>query len=127
MKNLFIIVALMITLAANSQSRIGHKAKDIFYEFESQGIEYMGSEDEMYLLYHFNENLIIEYLFNKDSICDRVLVQTFTQEMTDFIVNTYEARGYIKIHDGWLARNNGIIYKIAHKVQDDNTNLFLWY
>ena len=28
-----------------------------------------------------NENLIIEYLFDKDSICDRVLVQTFTQEM----------------------------------------------
>jgi hypothetical protein len=127
MKYLFVITALMITILSNAQSRLGSKAKDIFLEFEEQGIEYSGTKDEMYLVYYFNDNLIIQYYFDKDSICDKVLIQTFNQEMTDFLFDTYETRGYLKTNEGWLPRNNGIIYKIAHQVEKDGTNYFLWY
>jgi hypothetical protein len=127
MKYLFVITALMITILSNAQSRLGSKAKDIFLEFEEQGIEYSGTKDEMYLVYYFNDNLIIQYYFDKDSICDKVLIQTFNQEMTDFLFDTYETRGYLKTNEGWLPRKNGIIYKIAHQVEKDGTNYFLWY
>jgi hypothetical protein len=127
MKYLFVITALMITILSNAQSRLGSKAKDIFLEFEEQGIEYSGTKDEMYLVYYFNDNLIIQYYFDKDSICDKVLIQTFNQEMTDFLFDTYETRGYLKTNEGWLPRKNGIIYKIAHQVEKDGINYFLWY
>ena len=127
MKYLFVITALMITISANSQARLGSKAEDIFQEFAEQGIEYSGTKDEMYLVYYFNDNLIIQYYFDKDSICDKVLIQTFNQEMTDFLFDTYETRGYFKTNEGWLPRKNGIIYKIAHQVEKDGTNYFLWY
>ena len=127
MKYLFVITALMITILSNAQARLGSKAEDIFQEFAEQGIEYSGIKDEMYLVYYFNDNLIIQYYFDKDSICDKVLIQTFNQEMTDFLFNTYETRGYLKTNEGWLPRKNGIIYKIAHQVEKDGTNYFLWY
>ena len=127
MKYLFVITALMITILSNAQARLGSKAEDIFLEFEEQGIEYSGIKDEMYLVYYFNDNLIIRYYFDKDSICDKVLIQTFNQEMTDFLFDTYETRGYLKTNEGWLPRKNGIIYKIAHQVEKDGTNYFLWY
>lgn len=127
MKYLFVITALMITILSNAQARLGSKAEDIFLEFEEQGIEYSGIKDEMYLVYYFNDNLIIQYYFDKDSICDKVLIQTFNQEMTDFLFDTYETRGYLKTNEGWLPRKNGIIYKIAHQVEKDGTNYFLWY
>ena len=117
----------MITILSNAQARLGSKAEDIFLEFEEQGIEYSGIKDEMYLVYYFNDNLIIQYYFDKDSICDKVLIQTFNQEMTDFLFDTYETRGYLKTNEGWLPRKNGIIYKIAHQVEKDGTNYFLWY
>jgi hypothetical protein len=127
MKNLLIIAVLMITLTANAQARIGRKADNIFFEFEEQGIKYEKDDESFFLFYFINDNLSVQYFFDKDSICDRVLIQTFNQEMTDLVIDTYKARDYLKIYDGWLARTNGIIYKIAHKVQEDNTNLFLWY
>ena len=127
MKNFIFISACLFSLMVNAQARIGSKAEDIFFEFEEQDIEYSGTKDEMYLVYYFNDNLIIQYFFDKDSICDRVLIQTFNQEMTDLLFDTYETRGYLKTNDGWLSRKNGIIYKIAHQVEKDGTNYFLWY
>ena len=127
MKNFIFISACLLSLMVNAQARIGSKAEDIFFEFEEQDIEYSGTKDEMYLVYYFNDNLIIQYFFDKDSICDRVLIQTFNQEMTDLLIDTYETRGYLKTNDGWLSRKNGIIYKIAHQVEKDGTNYFLWY
>ncbi len=127
MKNFIFISACLLSLMVNAQARIGSKAEDIFFEFEEQDIEYSGTKDEMYLVYYFNDNLIIQYFFDKDSICDRVLIQTFNQEMTDLLIDTYEARGYLKTDNGWLPRKNGIIYKIAHQVEKDGTNYFLWY
>ena len=127
MKNFIFISACLFSLMVNAQARIGSKAEDIFFEFEEQDIEYSGTKDEMYLVYYFNDNLIIQYFFDKDSICDRVLIQTFNQEMTDLLIDTYETRGYLKTNEGWLPRKNGIIYKIAHQVEKDGTNYFLWY
>ena len=127
MKYINLISACLLSLMVNAQARLGSKAEDIFYEFESQGIEYSGINDEMYLVYRFNDYLIIQYYFEKDSICNKVLIQTFNQEMTDLLIDTYEARGYLKTDNGWLPRKNGIIYKIAHQVEKDGTNYFLWY
>ena len=127
MKNLLIIAVLMITLTANAQARLGAKSKDIYEEFKNQGIEYEKDEESFFLFYFFNEDLVIQYYFDEDSICNRILIQTFTEEMTDFIINTYDARGYLRVKDGWLPRNNGIISKILHIVEKNNWNLFVWY
>ena len=127
MKNLFIIAVLMITLTANAQARLGSKAEDIYQEFKNEGIVYEEIDGSMYLYYFFNDDFIIQYYFDKDSICNRVLIQTFNQEMTDLIFDTYNARGYLKTNDGWLLRKNDIIYKILHIKKENNRNLFVWY
>ena len=38
-------------------------------------------------------------------------LQTFTQEMTDFIINNYTKKEYLKIDSGWLMRDNDIIFE----------------
>ena len=127
MKNFILISACLLSLLVNAQARIGSKAQDIYEEFQDKWIEYENDIKSFYLIYYFNDDLIIQYYFDKDSICDRVLIQTFTQEMTDFIVSTYDVRGYFRIKDGWLPRNNGIICKILHIVKENDRNLFIWF
>jgi hypothetical protein len=128
MKNLFIIVALMITLTANSQARLGVGVQEIYDEFKNQGIEYItDNENGSYLLFYPHPDVSVQYYFYEDSICTETLIQTFTQEMTDFLINNYTNKGYLKIYDGWLMRDNDIIFKIAHVIEKNGTNLFLWY
>ena len=60
-KNLFIIVALMITLAANSQSRLNYKAQYIFDEFKEDSIVYKRDPDGgLYLLFYVT--MYLEYI-----------------------------------------------------------------
>ena len=126
MKNFILISACLLSLLVNAQARLGSKAQDIYEEFKDQCIEYENDIKSFYLIYYFNDDLIIQYYFDKDSICDRVLIQTISQEMTDFIVSTYDVRGYFRIKDGWLPRINGIICRILHIVKENDRNLFLW-
>ena len=127
-KNLFIIVALMITLAANSQSRINYKAQYIFDEFKEDSILYKHDPDGgLYLLFYPDPNVSVQYFFNPDSVCTSVLICTRTQEMTDFIINNYTRKGYLKVDDGWLMRDNDIIFKIIHFINEEGFNMFYWY
>jgi hypothetical protein len=128
MKNLFIVVALMITLAANSQARLNKPAKEIYNEFELDGIEYINdSEVGLYLSFYPDSNVLVNYYLDADSICTSVSIQTFTQEMTNFIIDNYNKKGYLKVEDGWLMRGSGVIFKIVHQINEDNSNLFFWY
>ena len=128
MKNLFIIVALMITLAANSQARLGSRAQDIYDEFESQDIEYIDDpEVGLYLSFYPDSNVLVNYYLDADSVCTSVTIQAFTQEMTDFLISNYTNKGYLKTDDGWLMRDGGVIYKIYHYSEKPENNLFLWY
>jgi hypothetical protein len=127
-KNLFIIVALMITLVANSQARLGKKSQDIFDEFEEDSIIYRYDPDGgLYLLFYPDPNVCVQYFLDKDSVCTSMLLQTFTQEMTDFIIGNYTKKEYLKIDSGWLMRDNDIIFEILHIKKEDGTNMFYWY
>ena len=128
MKTLFFIVALMITLATNAQSRLNFSGKEIFDEFKEGGIAYRNdTEVGIYLEYYPDQNVRVTYYLDADSICTTVLIETFTQEMTDFIINNYTKKGYLKVDTGWLMRDNGIIFNITHIVRENGTNVFLWY
>jgi hypothetical protein len=127
MKNLLIVVALMITLAANSQARLNTPAREIFYEFELDGIQYVNdNEIGLYLTFRPDPNVLVNYYLDKDSVCTLVSIQTFTQKMTDFLIGNYTKKGYLKTHDGWLMRDDGAVFKITHEINDDGTNLFVW-
>ena len=128
MKNLFIIAALMITLAANSQARLNISAQEIYDEFELDGVQYINdSTVGLYLTFYPDPNVLVNYYLNADSICTSVTIQTFTKEMTDFIISNYTENGYLKIEDGWLMRGDFAIYKIVHVIEEDNSNIFFWY
>jgi len=127
-KNLFIIVALMTTLVANSQARLGRKSQDIFDEFKEDSIIYKYDPDGgLYLLFYPDPNVCVQYFLDKDSVCTSMLLQTFTQEMTDFIIGNYTKKEYLKIDSGWLMRDNDIIFEILHIKKEDGTNMFYWY
>lgn len=128
MKYLFVITALMITISANSQARLGSSAQDIYDEFESQDIEYIDDpEVGLYLSFYPDSNVLVNYYLDADSVCTSVTIQAFTQEMTDFIIDNYTRKGYLKTDDGWLMRDGGVIYKIYHYNEKPGNNLFLWY
>ena len=128
MKNFFIIIALMISLTANSQARLGVRVQKIYDEFKEDGIKYIiDKEGDSCLLFYPDPDVTVQYYFGKDSICTEVLIQTFTQEMTDFIIGNYTKKEYLKVYDGWLMSDNGIIYKIVHFVKEDDINVCLWY
>lgn len=71
--------------------------------------------------------MCVQYFLDKDSVCTSMLLQTFTQEMTDFIINNYTKKEYLKIDSGWLMRDNDIIFEILHIKKEDGTNMFYWY
>jgi hypothetical protein len=128
MKNLFIIAALMITLAANSQARLNNTSQEIYDEFELNSIQYVNDpEVGLYLSFYPDPNVLVNYYLDEDSICTSVSIQTFTKEMTDFIIGNYTRKGYLKTNDGWLMRDVDIIFKIVHQINEDGSNLFFWY
>ena len=62
MKNLFIVVALMITLAANSQARLNISAQEIYDEFELDGVQYINdSTVGLYLTFYHDPNVLVNY------------------------------------------------------------------
>jgi hypothetical protein len=132
-KNLFIIVALMTTLAANSQARLGRKSQEIYDEFRGDSLDiptigYKNDPDGvLYLLFYPDPNVCVQYFLDKDSVCTSMLLQTFTQEMTDFIIGNYTKKEYLKIDSGWLMRDNGIIFEILHIKKEDGINMFYWH
>jgi hypothetical protein len=128
MKNVCIIVALIIALSTNAQARLGSKSQDICEEFNLNDTNYINDpEVGLFLLFYPDSNVIVSYYLDKDSICTSVLIQTLTKEMTDFIVDNYTKKGYLKIEDGWLMRDNGFIFKIIQKKDEDESSLFYWY
>ena len=81
----------------------------------------------MYLTFYPDPNVLVNYYLDADSVCTSVTIQAFTQEMTDFIIDNYTRKGYLKTDDGWLMRDGGVIYKIYHYNEKPENNLFLWY
>lgn len=128
MKYLFVITALIISISANSQARLNTPAQDIYDEFEPENIKYINdSTVGLYLTFYPDPNVLVNYYLNADSICTSVTVQTFTKEMTDFIINNYTIKGYLKTDTGWLMKNDYGISKITHIIEKDGSNIFFWY
>jgi hypothetical protein len=128
MKNLFIIIALMFTLTATAQARLGSKLKDICEEFNLDAKNCINDpEVGLLILFYPDPDVIVSYYLDADSVCTSVLIQTTSQKMTDFIVSNYTRKEYLKIDDGWLMRDNGFIFRIIQKKYDDGGSLFYWY
>ena len=125
MKVLFVIYLCLFSLMIQSQSRLYHKAAVIFKEFEIDGIQYINDSNVgLYLEFYPDSNVVVHYYLNQDSICTSVLIQSFTQEMTDFLIDKYTQRGYLKIHEGWLISDNDLVVKVIHTINEYGTNLF---
>ena len=125
MKVLSVIYLCLFSLMIHSQSRLYHKAKVIFKEFELDSIKYKNDSDgRLYLEFYPDSNVVVHYYLNQDSICTSVLIQSFTQEITDFLIGNYAQRGYLKIHEGWLVSDNDFVVKIKHTINEYGTNLF---
>ena len=128
MKNVCIIVALIIALSVNAQARLGSKSQDICEEFNLTDANYINDPEAGFLLlFNPDPDVIVSYFLNTDSVCISMLIQTTSQKMTDFIVNNYIKKEYLKMEDGWLMRDNGFIFKIIQKKYDDGGSLFYWY
>jgi hypothetical protein len=127
MKNLLIVAALMITLTANSQIILDKTANQIYTQFESDSLVYKNAPDgQLYLAHYVNEDLIIQYFFSVDSVCISMLVNAFSKKEANKIINSYTSKGYFKVYDEWLVRDNGNIYTILH-FKDEGGNYFYWY
>jgi hypothetical protein len=127
MKNLFIVAALMITLVAKSQIILDKTANQIYTQFESDSLVYKNTPDgQLYLAHYVNEDLIIQYFFSVDSVCISMLVNAFSKKEANKIIDSYTAKGYFKVYDEWLVRDNGNIYTILH-FKDEGGNYFYWY
>jgi len=125
MKVLFVIYLCLFSLMIHSQSRLYHKAAVIYKEFELDSIKYKNdSGGRLYLEFYPDSNVVVHYYLNQDSICTSVLIQSFTQEMTDFLIGNYTQRGYLKIQEGWLISDNDLVVKIKHTINEYGTNLF---
>jgi hypothetical protein len=127
MKNLFIVAALMITLVANSQINLNKTAEELYNEFKSDSLVYKNAPDgQLYLAHYVNEDLIIQYFFSVDSVCISMLINTFSKKEANKIIDSYTNKGYFKVYDEWLVRDNGNIYTILH-FKDEGGNYFYWY
>ncbi len=118
----------MIKLSTNAQARLGSKSQDICEEFNLTDANYFNDpEVGLFLKFYPDPNVIVSYFLDKDSICTSVLIQTLTKEMTDFIVNNYTKKEYLKTENGWLMRDNEIIFRIIQEKEEDGRSLFYWH
>ena len=128
MKYLIVIAAIIISLVANAQSKIGSTAQEIYEEFGLEGITYKYTPDgELYIVNYPDSNITVQYFLNEDSICSSMLISVYTQEMTDSIIGNYTRKGYLETDNGWLMRDNGVIYTIRYFEDENFGNLFYWY
>jgi hypothetical protein len=128
MKYLIVIAAIIISLVANAQSKIGSTAQEIYEEFGLEGITYKYTPDgELYIVNYPDSNITVQYFLNEDSICSSMLISVYTQEMTDSIIGNYTRKGYLETDNGWLMRDNGVIYTIRHFEDKNVSNSFYWY
>ena len=56
-----------------------------------------------------------------------MLISVYSKEMTDSIIRNYTRNGYLETNDGWLMRDNGVIYTIRFFKDENFGNLFYWY
>jgi hypothetical protein len=128
MKYLTVIAAIIISLVANAQSKIGSTAQEIYEEFGSEDITYKYTPDgELYIVNYPDSNITVQYFLNEDSICTSMLIGVYTKEMTDSIIGNYTRKGYLKTYDGWLMRDNGVIYTIRYFEDENVGSSFYWY
>lgn len=127
MKNLIIVAILMITLTATSQVNLNKKGSQIYNDFNSEHIEYKTSpKGKLYLEFYPYPNAVVHYYLNQDSICTSILIWAITEEVANHIIDTYNARGYFKVYDEWMLRDEGIVYTIYH-YKDESGDFFYWY
>jgi hypothetical protein len=128
MKYLIVIAAIIISLVTNAQSKIGSTAQEIYEEFGSEGITYKYTPDgELYIVNYPDSNITVQYFLNKDSICSSMLISAYTQELTDSIIENYTRKGYLETNNGWLMRDNGVIYTIRYFEDKNVSSSFYWY
>jgi len=128
MKYLLVIAAIIISLVANAQSKIGSTAQEIYEEFGLEGISYKYTPDgELFVVNYPDSNTTVQYFLNEDSICSSMLISVYTQEMTDSIIGDYTLKGYLETNNGWLMRDNGVIYTIRYFENENFSSSFYWY
>jgi hypothetical protein len=128
MKYLIVIAAIIISLVTNAQSKIGSTAQEINEEFGLEGITYKYTPDgELFIVNYPDSNITVQYFLNKDSICSSMLISAYTQELTDSIIGNYTRKGYLETNNGWLMRDNGVIYTIRYFEVKNVSSSFYWY
>jgi hypothetical protein len=128
MRYLIVISAIIISFVANAQSKIGSTAQEIYEEFGFEGISYQYTPDEeLFIVNYPDSNTTVQYFLNEDSICSSMLISVYTQEMTDSIIGDYTRKGYLETNDGWLMRDNGVIYTIRYFEVKNVSSSFYWY
>jgi hypothetical protein len=128
MKYLIVIAAIIISLVTNAQSKIGSTAQEIYEEFGLEGITYKYTPDgELFIVNYPDSNITVQYFLNKDSICSSMLISAYTQELTDSIIGNYTRKGYLETNNGWLMRDNGVIYTIRYFEVKNVSSSFYWY
>ena len=128
MKYLIVIAAIVISLVANAQPKIGSTAQEIYEEFGLEGITYKYTPDgELFIVNYPDSNITVQYFLNEDSICTSMLISAYTQELTDSIIGNYSRKGYLETDNGWLMRDNGVIYTIRYFEVENVSSSFYWY
>jgi hypothetical protein len=128
MKYLIVIAAIIISLVTNAQSKIGSTAQEIYEELGLEGITYRYTPDgELFIVNYPDSNITVQYFLNKDSICSSMLISAYTQELTDSIIGNCTRKGYLETNNGWLMRDNGVIYTIRYFEVKNVSSSFYWY
>jgi len=126
MKSSLTILLLMITLNVNSQI-LGWHSKDILKHTQSESLEYSRDDDGILTAISFetDTNTFIQYFIDKDGICYSMVHESYSPE-TEKIIKSYNDAGYLKIDEGWLMRDNGVIFKIYYFLEKNGLSVFLW-
>ena len=126
MKSILTILLLMITLNVNSQI-LGWHSRDILKYTQSESLEYSRNDYGVLTTISFetDTNTFIQYFINEDGICYSMVHESYSPE-TEKIIKSYNDAGYLKIDEGWLMRDNGIIFKIYYFKQENGLSIFLW-
>jgi hypothetical protein len=108
-------IALLISLQilctnALAQARLGSTEKEIRNDFSEHYIKTGYANDGSKYIYWENNEMLVAYYFNKESICESCAIFTKTQGVLNYLVEKYNKNYVIISETKWkMYSENGIM------------------
>ena len=128
MKKLILVLALLLTTVAQSQSRLGYSYSEILTEFKPKYEFTTGFSEELGKYLQFNMiTASLTYYFNAENLCYTVILLPSSKEDMHAYIEKYNNKFTIISDTEWKMYGDGVTVTIELIYVEEGGYFFLFY